>query len=120
VASDLELAREGPSYTVDTVRALRADRAQDEIVLIVGADTFAEMGSWREPEALFALCAVAVVERPGAGGSASAGRPALRVEGASLPISATEIRARVAQGRSIRYLVPGAVCDYIAKRGLYQ
>jgi nicotinate-nucleotide adenylyltransferase len=120
VACDLELERAGPSYTVDTLRALRALRPQDEVVLIVGADAFAEMASWREPEALFALCAVAVVERPGASLGPATGRPGLCVEGAGLPISATDIRKRVAERRSIRYLVPDGVCDYIAKRGLYR
>jgi nicotinate-nucleotide adenylyltransferase len=120
VACDIELAREGPSYTVDTLRALRAARPEDELVLIVGVDTFAEMATWREPDALFALCSVAVVERPGAFGATADARSALRVFGAGLPISATEIRRRVAEGRSIRYLVPDGVHDYIAKRGLYR
>jgi nicotinate-nucleotide adenylyltransferase len=123
-ASDLELRRDGPSYTVDTVIALREERPEDEVVVIVGSDTFPEMATWKDPERLFALCTVAVVVRPGqAGEAAPAPRSRGRVEevaGPSLAVSSTEIRQRVREGRSIRYLVPEAVADYIAKQGLYR
>ncbi len=124
VPSDLELQREGPSYTVDTLAALRASRPDDTFVLIVGSDTFPEMRAWRESERLFALCAVAVVLRPGEGGVETAPplpevRGVERVEGSGLAISSTAIRERVRRGLSVRYLVPDAVADYIAKRGLY-
>ncbi len=126
VPSDVELQREGPSYTVDTLTALKAGRPRDSFVLIVGSDTFAEMKTWREAERIFALCEVAVVGRPGEGGAE--GMTALplpetrgveRVDGSGLAISSTAIRERVRQGLSVRYLVPDAVADYIAKRGLY-
>jgi len=123
--SDLELQREGPSYTVDTVVALRAGRPGDSLVMIVGSDTFPEMGTWKESERLFSLCAVAVVSRPGEGGEdhpQPPGMPAPGVElvdGPGLPISSTAIRERVKRGLSVRYLVPDPVADYIAKRGLY-
>lgn len=120
VASDIELRREGPSYSVDTVRELKAERPGDQVVLIVGSDTFAEMGSWKDSDTLFSLCAVAVVDRPGGAAAAQADRAALRVTGAGLPICSSEIRKRAADGRSIRYLVPEAVADYIAKQGLYR
>jgi nicotinate-nucleotide adenylyltransferase len=76
------------------------------------------MGAWKDPDAIFSLCSVAVVERPGS--EPGGGRPALRVEGVGLPISSSDIRKRAAEGRSIRYLVPEAVADYIAKRRLYR
>jgi len=124
VASDLELRRDGPSYTVDTLRALRAERPDDPLYLIVGSDTFPEMASWREPEALLSLCTVAVVTRPGddeaASGAEGLSRPnAVSISGPGLPISATSIRERVRERRSVRYLVPEGVADYIRKRGLY-
>jgi nicotinate-nucleotide adenylyltransferase len=124
VASDLELRREGPSYTVDTLRSLRAQDAEEPLYLIVGSDTFPEMATWREPEALRALCTVAVVARPGAEETpldAEALRPgaAVRVAGPGLAISATRVRERVREKRSVRYLVPEGVADYIEKRGLY-
>jgi nicotinate-nucleotide adenylyltransferase len=123
VASDLELRRDGPSYTVDTLRALRGERPHDELFLIVGSDTFPEMASWREPEALLALCTVAVVARPGDDAAAGPADPpppnAVSLSGPGLPISASAIRERVREGRSVRYLVPEGVADYIQKRGLY-
>ena len=124
VASDVEVAREGPSYTADTLAVLQARRPGDSLYLIVGSDTFAEMGTWRDPERVFASCTVAVAERPGAptaappAGTASA--RVTRLPGPGLAISATEVRRRVRKGASVRYLVPDAVADYIAKRGLYR
>src|SRR5262249_25952363 len=124
VASDLELRRDGPSYTVDTLRALRELQPEDSLYLIVGSDTFPEMATWREPEALRKLCTVAVVSRPGADepalpAEALRAGTAVRVSGPGLPISATTVRERVRGKQSVRYLVPGAVADYVAKRGLY-
>jgi nicotinate-nucleotide adenylyltransferase len=120
-ASDLELRRDGPSYTADTLRALRAARPEDALVLIVGSDTYPEMATWREPEAIFAACEVAVVARPGDAAADGPTRTGVRrVAGPGLPISSSEVRRRVSAGHSIRYLVPEPVADYIAKRGLYR
>jgi nicotinate-nucleotide adenylyltransferase len=123
-AWDVELRRSGPSYTVDTVRAILAERPGDTLVLVVGADTWPEMTSWREPERLFSLVEVAVVERPGSPlpplrAPFPSSRPVHLAGGPALPISASEVRARVADGRSVRYLVPDRVLDYIAGRRLY-
>ena len=128
--SDLELEREGPSFTVDTVKALRAAHAEDRLVLIVGSDTFPEMGTWKDREVLESCCTIAVVGRPPEdeqptgtpphAGAPSAGAVVNHVNGPQLPISSTAIRRRVREGRSIRYLVPEAVADYIRKRGLYR
>jgi nicotinate-nucleotide adenylyltransferase len=124
VADDLELRREGPSYTVDTVAQLHEERPGDELVLIVGSDTLPELPSWKDHDRLRRMCTVAVVTRPedgradaGDGGAEAAGLR--RVPGPGLPVSATEIRRRVKEGRSVRYLVPDAR-GYIAKRGLYR
>ncbi len=121
---DTELRREGPCYTVDTLAALQAERPGDELVLVVGSDTWPEMIGWREPERLFALAEIAVVVRPGQPPpSAVTPFPGARgvacVEGPSLPISATSIREHVRRGESVRYLVPGPVAEFIARRGLY-
>jgi len=123
-AWDTELRRPGPSYTVDTVDALVAERSRDSFVLLVGADTWPEMTQWREPERLFALVEVAVAERPGSPALAleppfPAARAVHRVCGPSLPISASAVRERVRHGQSVRYLVPDAVAEYIAARRLY-
>ena len=123
-AWDLELRREGPSYTVDTLETLRAERPGDDLVLVVGSDTWPEMTGWREPERLFALAEVAVLDRPGQPAPEVAppfrsSRGASRVEGPTLPISATMIRERLKAGESVRYLVPGEVLGFIAERELY-
>jgi nicotinate-nucleotide adenylyltransferase len=123
-AWDAELRRPGPSYTVETVSTLLSERPSDSFVLVVGADTWPEITAWREPERLLSLVEVAVVDRlgyPGAEPEAPfpGARGVRRAEGPSLPISATAIRERARQGRSVRYLVPDAVADYIAARRLY-
>jgi nicotinate-nucleotide adenylyltransferase len=122
-ASDLELLRAGPSYTVDTVDAFLAKRPSS-LCLIVGSDTFVEMTGWKDAARVFASCRVAVVPRPG--GTEELPPPPFPnlqgvnlVPGPTLDISATAVRARLLQGRSVRYLVPGGVADYIEKRGLY-
>ncbi len=117
--SDVELQREGTSYTVETLRAWREKRPQDELVLLLGSDAFAEMASWKEAEAVLALCAVAVVARPGE--AREAAQPAvLRVAGPGLEVSSSQVRGWVRDGRSVRYLVSEAVADFIEKRGLYR
>jgi nicotinate-nucleotide adenylyltransferase len=128
VADDLELRREGPSYTVDTITRLRDERPGDAFVLIVGSDTFPELATWKDHDRLLQMCTVAVVTRPEEDGEEGArGQPAARVEGGvsrvpgpGLAVSATDVRRRVKEGLSIRYLVPETVADYIAKRGLYR
>ena len=123
-AWDAELRRPGPSYTVETVSTLVSERPSDSFVLVVGADTWPEMATWREPERLLRLVEVAVVDRPGVAGGElrlpfPGARGVRRAEGPSLPISATAIRERVARGLSVRFLVPDAVADYIEARRLY-
>jgi nicotinate-nucleotide adenylyltransferase len=120
--SDRELERGVPSYTVDTVRELRQERPSDELFLIVGTDSVPELPGWRESAHIFSACTVVAVARPGAPPTRAAAPPpdVVWVEGPGLPVSATDVRARVREGRSIRFLVPDAVADYIAKRGLYR
>jgi nicotinate-nucleotide adenylyltransferase len=119
VAWDTELRRPGPSYTVETVELVRAERPGDDIVLVVGADTWPEMTTWRDPARLLAQVTVAVVTRPDGPVPPAAVSGVVRVGGPSLPISATLVRDRVRRGESVRFLVPDAVADYITKRGLY-
>ncbi len=121
--SPCEVEREGPSYTVDTVAAFREAWPEVELVLLVGSDTLPEVASWRQHDRLLALCTLAVVTRPAVAGPLhpSAQQTAVaRVTAGGLPISGTGIRELVAAGRSVRYLVPDTVADYIAKRGLYR
>jgi nicotinate-nucleotide adenylyltransferase len=115
----IELTLPAPSYTVRTLRALADREPGNRFTLLVGADAALELGGWYEVEALPELADVVVFARPGA---AVPRHPAIRrvVEVPPLDVSATMIRARVRQGRSIRYLVPDAVRDYIAACGLYR
>jgi nicotinate-nucleotide adenylyltransferase len=114
-----EVEREGRSYTVDTLRTLTAREPGRTFILLLGADAAADLPRWRESEEVRRLARVAVLTRPGhtirdtLAGAAVVPVPALE-------ISATQLRERVAAGRSIRYFVPDAVATYVAERGLYR
>jgi len=114
----VELDRPGPSYTVDTLRALRARDPGAALTVLLGADAAAELDVWHRAEELLGLARIVVFGRPGAPMPAT---PLITgtVEVPALEISATEIRARVRAGRSIRYWVPDAVSEYIARHRLY-
>ncbi|MBI4269074.1 MAG: nicotinate (nicotinamide) nucleotide adenylyltransferase [Candidatus Rokubacteria bacterium] len=126
--SDIELRRAGPSYTVETVEALGIPRAQ--LFLIVGSETFLDLLSWREPRRIAELAQLAVVPRVGSAfdpDSAAArkvvreiGQEPLVVHATSLPISASELRRRVREGRSLAFRLPDAVIRHIEARGLYR
>ena len=114
-ASDCELLRPPPSYMVDTLRELKARHPDDDLCLLIGADNVAKFETWHEPDEIRRLARIAVLDRAQA--TADCGWPVIRK---FVEISSTDIRARVAAGRSIRYLTPDAVCDYIAVNGLYR
>ncbi len=128
-ASDIEMNRSGPSYTIDTVREMvRIYGAAADLYFITGADAIIELPTWREPERLLELCQFVAATRPGCNGleeviarygDIGAGR-IHRLETPELAISATDIRERVKQGKSVRYIVPDAVEHYIQKEGLYR
>jgi len=115
----MELDRPGPSYTVDTLRALLARAPEQRLVLIMGADAAAHLARWRAADEVARLAEVAVLTRPGAPEPNSALVKHL-VATPAIEISASDVRARVLAGKSIRYLVPDAVGAYIVKRRLYQ
>lgn len=126
----VEMERPGPSFTVDSLAQLRTHLGDEvTLVLIMAADSFAEFESWRQPERVLELAEVAVGPRPGTALPKRAelrkrfGDAAARIhllDGPSLDVSSSEIRARVAAGRPIRYLVPRAVEELITARGLYR
>lgn len=142
--SDLEQQRGGKSYSIDTLRILRERYPEDVLHFIIGSDSFRDMGTWREYEAIFCCCNIIVVERPGAvipvpemalppaiagefrscdGGKQLIHRSGYSVyykEGVPLDISSSTIRELAGSGRSIRYLVPEAVRQYITEKRLYQ
>ena len=129
-ASALEVDRDGPSYTVDTLEALKAGgHKDDDLYFILGADLLKDLHEWRDPARMLELCSLVVAPRVGYdaredGGleSSSAGASAGTVflEGPAVGVSSTEIRRRAAGGRSIRYMVPEAVAAYIERYGLYR
>jgi len=124
--SRIEVDRPGPSYTVDTLETLAA--AGDRVTVILSAETFAELPTWHEPWRLFEAARVAVAPRwgypapdPDWLAATFPGREdrVSYLEGPRLGVSSTALRARVAAGRSIRYLVPQPVATYIAANNLY-
>jgi nicotinate-nucleotide adenylyltransferase len=121
--SEVEMEREGPSYTVDTLRRLRQALPRAVLHLVVGADQFQAFGSWREPEEIGRLATVAVMDREGAdltpAGSRASPVPHAVVPVTRIDISSTDVRARVRSERSIRYLVPAAVRRIIEEKRLY-
>ena len=124
VASDLEVTRDGVSYTVDTVRQLRADGPTD-LALIVGGDSLAGFPRWREAEAIARMARLVVYRRPGdavdLGGLPGWLVDAVTVvDGPALDLSSTEIRARIGAVQTVRYLVPDAVRAVIEAEGLYR
>jgi len=118
-ADDLELRRTGPSYTVETLRELRAREPRAELFFLTGADNLADLPRWREPDEIARLATLAVVSRAGESLPVGGPYPAIAVTVTRLDVSSTEIRRRVAAGQSIRYLVPEAVRAIVARERLY-
>ncbi|HEX5414537.1 MAG TPA: nicotinate-nucleotide adenylyltransferase [Chloroflexota bacterium] len=128
--SRVDVDRPGLSYSVDTLRSLRGELgAEADLYFIVGSDSLVDLPNWRDPCRLIELCTIVAVNRPGYP------RPDLRqldarVPGASrrtrvvdvpdLNLTSSEIRQRVSEGRTIRYLVPDPVRAYIAEQQLYR
>jgi nicotinate-nucleotide adenylyltransferase len=116
-----EIHRAGLSFTVDTLAALAAAHQSADLVLIVGIDAFAQFEQWREPERIRSLATIAVLARGSESVPAEAERAGVKLlRTRRVDISSTELRARVADGRTIRGFVPDAVADYIAEHRLYR
>jgi nicotinate-nucleotide adenylyltransferase len=113
-----ELKRAAPSYTVDTLRSLKAREPGAEFVLLLGADAAADLPEWREADQIPLLARVAVFARPGTPVPRTPLVSAV-VEVPAIDISATAVRDRVGRGQSIRYWVPDAVAEYIVRHRLY-
>lgn len=124
--SDIELRRSGPTYTADTLESLAAERLDDELYFIIGADALADLPNWHAPERIVQHAMLAVAPRVGdqldATESPPPGVDPARIVTLPMPridISSTDVRSRVGQGASVRYLVPDAVAAYIAAHRLY-
>jgi nicotinate-nucleotide adenylyltransferase len=126
--SDIELRREGPSYTVDTLRELTSRAPNNAHFLIVGGDIAVGLPGWREPERVLELATLAVAKRRGTArgavqtalGSLRGGARAQFFQMPRIGVSSTMIRRRVRAGQPIRYLVPDRVSEYIEQEGLYR
>jgi nicotinate-nucleotide adenylyltransferase len=126
--SRLEIDRGGPSYTVDTLRAIGEDSSEQELFFIMGGDEAKALGDWKDPEEVLRLATVAVAEREGAQraeiaaavSALAGGERVVFFEMPRVDVSSTMVRERVAKGESIRGLVPDAVADYIERAGLYR
>lgn len=125
--SDVEVARPGPSYTVETLRLLREQHPAAELLFLTGTDAVRDLPKWREPEEILSLARFLVAARPGV--DRAEVLHALPdtweerisfIEMQELDISSTYLRERIREGQSVRYLLPRAVEQFIAAHGLYR
>jgi nicotinate-nucleotide adenylyltransferase len=120
--SRIEIDRNGPSYTITTVHELQGLYPDSELHLIIGMDSLNEICVWREPDHLLEHVSLIVMKRPGENCDPKLDLSRYEVSFAENPlidISSTLIRERLRAGKSIRFLVPDAIIDYIRKKGLY-
>jgi nicotinate-nucleotide adenylyltransferase len=125
--SRIEMDREGPSYTADTLEQMREESPEDELFLILGGDQAAALASWHEPEKVLERATLAVFERLSWGrnaivikiGRLVGARDVRYLDMPLIQVSSSAIRRRVREGVPIRYLVPDKVVDYIATNELY-
>ena len=126
--SSLEVEREGPSYTYETLELLAKERGDSELVFVMGADAAVGLESWRNPERVVELARIAVARRAGvseadvvaAMRSLGAGERVTMLEMPQFGVSSSAVRERAASGRPLRYLVPEPVARFIEEKGLYR
>ena len=126
--STVEVDREGPSYTYETLEMLADERADTELVFVMGADAALGLESWRRPERVVELARIAVARRSGVSDAEVAtvfrnlggadGR-ATMLEMPQFGVSSSAVRERAAGGRPLRYLVPESVARFIEEKGIY-
>jgi nicotinate-nucleotide adenylyltransferase len=126
--STLEVEREGPSYTYETLERLAEDRGDSELVFVMGADAAVGLESWRQPQRVTELARLAVARRAGISDAdvaavlrslGAAGR-ATMLEMPQFGVSSSAVRERAAAGRPLRYLVPESVARFIEEKGIYK
>lgn len=125
--SDFEVEASGTSYSVRTLEALSERRPDAELHFLMGADVAAQLESWHRPERVLELARIGIAARPGS--ATDAAEAALERLGApecaelvrmpQIDVSSSELRRRIRERRPVRYLVPDAVAELIAERGLY-
>ena len=112
-----ELRPGASGYTVDTLKELRLEHGDATLFLLMGADQYAKLPSWHRPDEVKRLARIAVFERPGAPLPGEGVKP---IPFEPMPVSASDIRARVARGEDVSTLVPPAVANYIVRHRLYR
>jgi nicotinate-nucleotide adenylyltransferase len=121
--SDVEIRRGGTSYTIDTIRDLRRTYGhRTEFWLLMGQDSYRDVSAWKGPDRIAAECFFGVARRPGYKHEERPPVPGMRgkfIDITAVDISSTDIRARLSEARSIRFLVPRKVEDYIRLNGVY-
>ncbi|OHD64772.1 MAG: nicotinate (nicotinamide) nucleotide adenylyltransferase [Spirochaetes bacterium RBG_13_51_14] len=120
--SRIEIDREGPSYTITTVDDIQALHTGSELYLIIGSDAVHEFATWREPDRMLKHASLIVMRRPGGNnrpGPVFGSNNIYYAENPLIEISSSCIRDRLRAGKTIKYLLPDAVIDYIQKKGLY-
>jgi nicotinate-nucleotide adenylyltransferase len=126
--SEIEASRPGPHYSVETLETVHRDQPNDELFFLIGADSLADLPTWRDPIRIAQLAAIVVVNRPGIEevdpgdlpGFGPGSHPLLSVTIPPIGIASTDLRRRLADGQSIRYQVPRGVEAYIEAKGLYR
>ena len=125
--SSLEVERDGPSYTYETLELLAGERPDNELVFVMGADAAVGLESWRRPERVVELARLAVARRAGVSDadvgaalrSLGAEGRATMLEMPQFGVSSSSVRERAAAGRPLRYLVPEAVARFVEEKGIY-
>jgi nicotinate-nucleotide adenylyltransferase len=122
VVSDIELKREGLSYTVETLRRLKEPYKESEIYFLTGSDVLDEITTWKDPEEIYKLAKIVIALRPGFDKfdpENNFAKKSIITRITGVDISSTQIREKVRKGESIKYLVPSRVEEYIRKENLY-
>ena len=128
VVSEIEASGPGPHYSVETLESVHRDSPDDELFFLIGADSLNDLPSWREPVRIAQLATIVVVNRPGIEqvdpatlpGFGPGSHPLVSVTIPPIGIASTDLRERLGEGRSIRYMVTRGVEAYIEAQGLYR
>jgi nicotinate-nucleotide adenylyltransferase len=126
--SEIETVRPGPHYSVETLATIRDQHPNDDLFFLIGADSLTDLPTWREPARIAELATIVVVNRPGIEEATTASlpdfgptaHPLARVSIPPVGIASSEVRRRLSERRSVRYLVPRGVEAYIEAHGLYR
>lgn len=123
--SDIEKQRSGKSFTIDTLRVLKKQYPKDKLFFVMGTDQFAELSTWKEPDKLFQLAKIIVMRRPGfelkkhTKNFIAKGRTVAFLDVIQIDIASADIRNRIKNNFSVRYMLPEPVLHYIIRNRLY-